>query len=90
VIGKWLATQPKIIILDEPTKGIDIGSKSAVHEFMGELVNQGMSIIMISSELPEIMGMCDRVAVVYKGLIKKILEVKHTSSEEIISYASGE
>ena len=57
---------------------------------MGELVNQGMSIIMISSELPEITGMCDRVAVVYKGLIKKILDVKDTTSEEIVSYASGE
>ena len=57
---------------------------------MGELVDQGMSIIMISSELPEIMGMCDRVVVVYKGLIKKTLEVKETTSEEIISYASGE
>ena len=90
VIGKRLATEPKIIILDEPTKGIDIGSKSAVHEFMGELVDQGMSIIMISSELPEIMGMCDRVAVVYKGLIKKTLDVKQTTSEEIVSYASGE
>ena len=90
VIGKWLATEPKIIILDEPTKGIDVGSKSAVHEFMGELVNEGMSIIMISAELPEIMGMCDRVAVVYKGLIKRILDVSETSSEEILSYASGE
>ena len=90
VIGKWLATEPKIIILDEPTKGIDVGSKSAVHEFMGELVNEGMSIIMISAELPEIMGMCDRVAVVYKGLIRKILNISETSSEEILSYASGE
>ena len=90
VIGKWLATEPKIIILDEPTKGIDIGSKSAVHEFMGELVDDGMSIIMISSELPEIMGMCDRVSVVYKGLIKKTLNISETTSEEIVSYASGE
>ena len=90
VIGKWLATEPKIIILDEPTKGIDVGSKSAVHEFMGELVNEGMSIIMISAELPEIMGMCDRVVVIYKGLIRRILDVSETSSEEILSYASGE
>ena len=57
---------------------------------MGELVNEGISIIMISAELPEIMGMCDRVVVVYKGLIKKILDVSETSSEEILSYASGE
>ena len=90
VIAKWLSTKPEIIILDEPTKGIDVRSKSAVHEFMGELVDSGMSIIMISSELPEILGMCDRVVVMYKGLIKKILDVSNTSSEEIVGLASGE
>jgi len=57
---------------------------------MGELVDTGMSIIMISSELPEILGMCDRVVVMYKGLIKDILEVANTSSEEIVKLASGE
>lgn len=67
VIAKWLATQPRVIILDEPTKGIDIGSKAAVHEFMGELVAEGLSVIMVSSELPEIMGMSDRIAVMREG-----------------------
>tara|TARA_Y100000590_G_scaffold31114_1_gene34492 strand:- start:2328 stop:3806 length:1479 start_codon:yes stop_codon:yes gene_type:complete len=90
VIGKWLATKPKILILDEPTKGIDIASKSSIHKFMGELVNQGMTIILVSSELPEIMGMCDRVVVLYKGLIRSILDITKTSSEEILTYASGE
>ena len=90
VIAKWLSTKPEVLILDEPTKGIDVRSKSAVHEFMGELVDSGMSIIMISSELPEILGMCDRVVVMYKGLIKNILEVSNTSSEEIVKLASGE
>jgi rhamnose transport system ATP-binding protein len=90
VIAKWLSTKPEIIILDEPTKGIDVRSKSAVHEFMGELVDSGMSIIMISSELPEILGMCDRVVVMYRGLIKNILDVSKTSSEEIVGLASGE
>ena len=90
VIAKWLSTKPEIIILDEPTKGIDVRSKSAVHKFMGELVDSGMSIIMISSELPEILGMCDRVVVMYKGLIKNILDVSKTSSEEIVGIASGE
>ena len=90
VIAKWLSTKPEIIILDEPTKGIDVRSKSAVHEFMGELVDSGMSIIMISSELPEILGMCDMVVVMYKGLIKNILDVSKTSSEEIVGLASGE
>jgi ABC-type sugar transport system ATPase subunit len=90
VIGKWLNTDPKIIILDEPTRGIDIASKSTIHRFMGNLVNKGMSIILVSSDLPEVMGMCDRVVVMYKGLIKKTLDVSRTSSEEIISYATGE
>jgi rhamnose transport system ATP-binding protein len=90
VISKWLSTKPEVLILDEPTKGIDVRSKSAVHEFMGELVEEGMSIIMISSELPEILGMCDRVVVMYRGLIKKVLDVKDASSEQIVKIASGE
>jgi len=69
VIAKWLATRPRVIILDEPTKGIDIGSKAAVHAFMGELVAQGLSVILISSELPEIMGMSDRIIVMREGRI---------------------
>ena len=90
VIAKWLSTKPEVLILDEPTKGIDVRSKSAVHEFMGELVEEGMSIMMISSELPEILGMCDRVVVMYKRLIKDILNVKEASSEQIVKLASGE
>ncbi|MDA9601289.1 sugar ABC transporter ATP-binding protein [Alphaproteobacteria bacterium] len=90
VIAKWLSTKPKVLILDEPTKGIDVRSKSAVHEFMGELVEDGMSIMMISSELPEILGMCDRVVVMYRGLIRDILDVKKASSEQIVKLASGE
>ena len=73
--------------------GIDddaINDFVGVHEFMGELVGEGMSIIMISSELPEILGMCDRVVVMYKGLIKEVLDVKNASSEQIVKLASGE
>ena len=69
VIGKWLATHPDVIILDEPTKGIDIGSKAAVHQFMSELVSQGLAVIMVSSELPEVMGMADRIIVMHEGLM---------------------
>ncbi|MEQ4938906.1 ATP-binding cassette domain-containing protein, partial [Proteus terrae] len=69
VIGKWLATHPEVIILDEPTKGIDIGSKAAVHQFMSELVSQGLAVIMVSSELPEVMGMADRIIVMHEGLM---------------------
>ncbi|MDN5568924.1 MAG: sugar ABC transporter ATP-binding protein [Paracoccus sp. (in: a-proteobacteria)] len=69
VIAKWLATKPRIIILDEPTKGIDIGSKAAVHDFMSELAAQGLSVIMVSSEIPEVLGMSDRVIVMREGRI---------------------
>lgn len=84
VIAKWLATQPRVIILDEPTKGIDIGSKAAVHEFMGELVSQGLSVIMISSELPEIMGMSDRIVVMREGRIVVIHDNDDTLSAELL------
>jgi rhamnose transport system ATP-binding protein len=90
VIAKWLATQPRVIILDEPTKGIDIGSKAAVHEFMGELVAQGLSVIMVSSELPEIMGMSDRIVVMRGGRIVSTLDNDGTlSAETLVMAAAG-
>lgn len=67
VIGKWLATAPKVIILDEPTKGIDVGSKAKVHDFMSDLVAEGLAVILVSSELPEVMGMADRIIVMQQG-----------------------
>ncbi len=67
VIGKWLATQPKVLIVDEPTRGIDVGTKSEVHRLLSELAQQGLAILMISSELPEVLGMADRVLVMREG-----------------------
>lgn len=89
VIGKWLATQPSVIILDEPTKGIDIGSKAAVHRFMSELVQQGLAVIMVSSELPEILGMADRVIVMHEGLMVGELDRDEARAERIVSLATG-
>jgi rhamnose transport system ATP-binding protein len=89
VIGKWLATGPKVIILDEPTKGIDIGSKAAVHEFVGELVGQGLSVILVSSELPEIMGIADRIIVMYKGRIARVLPRSEFDAGAIVAAAAG-
>ncbi|BCH61566.1 ribose import ATP-binding protein RbsA 1 [Agrobacterium vitis] len=89
VIGKWLATKPKVIILDEPTKGIDIGSKAAVHGFISELAAEGLSIIMISSELPEILGMSDRVMVMREGLQAGIFEREALSPEVLVRAATG-
>ncbi|TIQ45450.1 MAG: sugar ABC transporter ATP-binding protein, partial [Mesorhizobium sp.] len=89
VIAKWLATAPKVIILDEPTKGIDIGSKAAVHGFMAELVAQGLSVIMVSSELPEILGMSDRVIVMREGRIASVYDNKGLDAETLVKTAAG-
>ena len=89
MIAKWLATHPKVIILDEPTKGIDIGSKAAVHGFMGELVGQGLSVIMVSSELPEVLGMSDRIVVMREGRIVATLENKGLKPETLVRLAAG-
>ena len=89
VIAKWLATQPKIIIMDEPTKGIDIGSKAAVHEFMAELADQGLAVIMVSSEIPEILGMSNRVIVMREGRIVSELTDDDLKPETLVQYAAG-
>jgi rhamnose transport system ATP-binding protein len=89
VIAKWLATQPKVIILDEPTKGIDIGSKAAVHEFMAELAAQGLAVIMVSSEIPEILGMSDRVIVMREGRIAAELSGDDLAPETLVRHAAG-
>lgn len=89
VIAKWLATQPKVIILDEPTKGIDIGSKAAVHTFMRELASQGLAVIMVSSEIPEIIGMSDRVIVMREGRQVVQMDQSQLSPEELVRAAAG-
>jgi rhamnose transport system ATP-binding protein len=89
VIAKWLAANPKVIILDEPTKGIDVGSKAAVHEFIGELAEQGLAVILVSSELPEIMGLSDRVMVMKEGRIVSSFLRGSWSAEAIVSAATG-
>jgi rhamnose transport system ATP-binding protein len=89
VISKWLATKPKVIILDEPTKGIDIGSKAAVHAFMSELAGEGLSVIMVSSELPEILGMSDRVLVMREGRMAGIWNREGLDAETLVRAATG-
>lgn len=88
VIGKWLAVGPKVLIFDEPTRGIDVGAKAEVHTFMDQLANEGNAILMISSELPEIMGMSDRIYVMYDGAVAGEFS-RDASAEEIIRCAMG-
>ena len=88
-LGKWLLTNPKVLILDEPTRGIDVGAKYEIYTIMHQLVEMGISIIMISSELPEILGMSDRVLVMCEGKIAAELSREEATSEKIMAYATG-
>jgi ABC-type sugar transport system ATPase subunit len=88
VIGRWLATKPKILILDEPTRGVDVGAKAEIYAIMNDLVKQGVSIIMISSELPEVINMADRVIVMSGGKITATLPREELSQEKIMQYAT--
>lgn len=89
VISKWLATNPKVLILDEPTRGVDVGAKAEIYSIMNELVASGLSIIMISSELPEIINMSDRVLVMCRGSIAGSLSREGLTQEKIMYYATG-
>jgi ribose transport system ATP-binding protein len=84
VISKWLATDPEILIVDEPTRGIDVGSKKEIHALLSQLAQQGIGIMMISSELPEIIGMSDRVIVMHEGRISGIIETEEEMTQENI------
>ncbi len=90
MIGRWLATKPRILILDEPTRGVDVGAKAEIYEIMNELTKQGVSIIMISSELPEIINMSDRVYVMYDGRITGCIPWQELSQEAIMRLATEE
>ena len=94
VVAKWIMANPKLLILDEPTRGVDVGAKSEIHSLMCQFAAEGLAIIMISSELPEVMGMSDRVIVYHEGSIsgefkrEEILNEK-VSQEDILARAFG-
>lgn len=89
VIAKWIGMHPSLLILDEPTRGIDVGAKKDIYDLMNELTAQGVSIIMVSSELPEVLGMSDRIMVIHEGKVAGILDRKDASQEKIITLATG-
>ena len=90
VLGKWLATSPKVLIIDEPTRGIDVGTKAEVHRLMSELAGQGLAVLMISSELPEVLGMADRVLVMHEGRIARELSREEADEENVVRAATGQ
>uniref|UniRef100_A0A7C3MHK5 Sugar ABC transporter ATP-binding protein n=1 Tax=Dictyoglomus thermophilum TaxID=14 RepID=A0A7C3MHK5_DICTH len=89
VLAKWLASNPKVLILDEPTRGIDVGAKAEIHAIMSQLAKTGIGIIMISSEIPEILAMSDRILVMSEGKIVAELPRSEATQEKIMAYASG-
>ena len=89
-LAKWLCMKPKLLILDEPTRGIDIGAKAEIHKLIEELCRQGIAVIMISSELPEILGSSDKIVVLYERRLSRIFETTEGVTQEMImSAASG-
>jgi rhamnose transport system ATP-binding protein len=90
VLGKWLARDPSLLIIDEPTRGIDVGTKSEVHRILDELVGQGMAMLMISSELPEVLGMADRVLVMHEGRITAEFDRADATEDAIMRAATGQ
>ncbi|SHJ26532.1 sugar ABC transporter ATP-binding protein [Propionispora hippei] len=89
VIGKWLLTKPKVLIMDEPTRGVDVGAKTEIYQIMNMLTAAGVGILMISSELPEILGMSDRILVMHRGRIAGELAAVEATQEEIMAFAAG-
>ena len=89
VLGKWLATDPTLLIVDEPTRGIDVGTKAEVHRLMSELATRGLAVLMISSELPEVLGMADRVLVMHEGRLTGELSRAEADEESVIRLATG-
>ena len=90
VIARWLATAPKVLILDEPTRGIDVGAKAEVHALVAQLAEEGVSILMISSELPEILGMSNRILVMRSGRLVADIPRDEASEESIMAAATGQ
>ena len=88
IVGKWLASDAKVFIFDEPTKGIDIGTKAEMYTIMRSLAKQGIGVIMISSEMPELLGVCDRIAIMNNGQLKAVLSIEEATEEKILKEAA--
>jgi rhamnose transport system ATP-binding protein len=86
-LARWLSTGPSVIILDEPTQGVDVGSKAEIHALMQALVEDGLAVLMISSELPEILGMSDRIAVMHGGTVRGVLARAEATQASVMALA---
>jgi ABC-type sugar transport system ATPase subunit len=89
VLAKWLLTRPKVLFLDEPTRGIDVGAKVEIYNIMNDLVDQGVCVVMVSSELPEVLGMSDRILVIHEGRLTGGFSRAEATQEKVMRYATG-
>jgi rhamnose transport system ATP-binding protein len=89
VLAKWLARQPTLLIVDEPTRGIDVGTKAEVHRLLSDLAAQGVAVLMISSELPEVLGMADRIVVLFEGVVTREFARAEADEDAIMLAATG-
>ena len=89
VIAKWLMSKPKVLIMDDPTRGIDVGAKYEIYKLMNDLAEQGIAIIMISSDLEEVLGMSDRIMVMCEGRSTRTLDIAEATEEKIMALATG-
>ena len=88
IIGRWLLTKPEVLLLDEPTRGIDVGAKYEIYQMILDLAREGKGVIMVSSEMPELLGICDRILVMSGGLLAGEVDARNTSQEEILTLAA--
>ena len=88
ILGKWLATKPKVLLLDEPTRGIDVGAKAEIYELMGRLAAQGLGIVMVSSDLPEFLGLCHRMIVLNQGRMTAKFDYHDATPEKVLAAAA--
>ena len=88
ILGRWLLTEPEILLLDEPTRGIDVGAKYEIYQLIIDLARRGKAVIMVSSEMPELLGVCDRILVLSGGRISGEVDTKNTTQEEIMTLAT--
>ena len=89
VLAKWIYTDPKILILDEPTRGVDIGAKKEIYSVINDMAAKGVAVIMVSSELPEVLGMSDRIMVVHEGQVTGIIDGKTADQTKVMTLATG-
>ena len=88
IIGRWLLTEPEVLLLDEPTRGIDVGAKYEIYQLILDLAHKGKTVIMVSSEMPELLGVCDRIVVMSGGRVAGEVDARNTTQEEIMTLAA--